>query len=74
MPQRIPEPEYPGHFLVRKVNKMGAFRFKGRQPYLSDALIHEHVGLEEIDDGLWSVYFYNVLLARLDERDFRFRG
>lgn len=32
------------------------------------------VGLEETDDGLWSVYFYDVLLARLDERDFRFRG
>ncbi len=22
-------------------------------------------------DGTWSIYFYDVLLARLDERDFR---
>ena len=22
-------------------------------------------------DGIWSIYFYDVLLARLDERDFK---
>ena len=26
------------------------------------------VGLEEVDDRLWSVYFCHVLLARIDER------
>lgn len=74
MPKRVPQPEYPGHFLVRKVNKMGAFRFKGHQPFISDALIHEHVGLEETADGVWSLYFYNVLLGRISERDFKLRG
>ena len=28
-----------------------------------------HIGLEEIDDGIWSIYFGMILLARLDERD-----
>ena len=27
--------------------------------------------MEETADGIWSVYFYDVLLARLDERDFK---
>jgi hypothetical protein len=27
--------------------------------------------LEETADGIWSISFYDVLLARLDERDFR---
>jgi hypothetical protein len=27
--------------------------------------------LEETADGLWSISFYDVLLARLNERDFK---
>ena len=28
-----------------------------------------HLGLEETDDGVWSIYFGTVLLAKVDERD-----
>jgi hypothetical protein len=35
---------------------------------VSSVLAEEHVGLEEIDDGLWAVYFANYLIGRLDER------
>jgi hypothetical protein len=31
-------------------------------------LTAEHVGLEEIDDGVWNLLFGEVLLGRLDER------
>jgi hypothetical protein len=27
-----------------------------------------------VDDGIWSIYFCNVLLARLDERDYSEAG
>jgi hypothetical protein len=27
------------------------------------------IGLEETDDGVWSIYFGTVLLAKVDERD-----
>ncbi len=74
MPEAIPEPEYPGHFLPRKVSNSGTFRFKHRQLFLSDTLLQETVGMEETDDGIWAIYFYDVLLARLDERDFKLRG
>jgi hypothetical protein len=30
-----------------------------------------HVGLEEIEDGIWSLYFGQVLLGRIDEREMR---
>ena len=36
-------------------------------------LKQHHIGLEEIDDGIWSIYFNRVLLARLDERDYVIR-
>jgi hypothetical protein len=38
------------------------------------ALLQAWIALEETDDGMWSIYFYDVLLARLDERDFKLRG
>ena len=69
-PKRMPEPDYPGHFLVRLVSNAGTFRFQSRQVFLSNALKQRYIGLEEIDDGIWSIYFYDVLLARMDERDF----
>jgi transposase InsO family protein len=68
-PRRIPEPEYPGHYQVRLVSNAGTFRFQCQQIFLSQALKQVSIGLEETDDGVWAVYFYNVLLARFDERD-----
>jgi len=38
------------------------------QRFLSAALAQHDIGLEEIEDGVWSIYFYDTLLARLDER------
>lgn len=68
LPTQIPSPEYPGHYLLRKVCNAGTFRFKSAQPFLSNALKQEWIGMEETEDGVWSVYFYNVLLCRWDER------
>jgi hypothetical protein len=63
------EPEYPGHFQPRLVSNAGTFRFQCQQLFLSDALKQKWIGLEEVDDGIWGIYFYDVLLARFDERD-----
>ncbi len=68
-PVRIPPIEYPGHFLIRRVGVDGNFRFRGRALFLTKTLSHLPVGLEEVDDGLWSIYFGAVLIARLDEHD-----
>lgn len=67
-PARILEPEYPGHFEVRRVRSGGEIKFKGQLPYLSQALSGQPIGLEPIDDGIWSVVFANTLLGRYDER------
>ena len=50
------------------------FRLHHRPIFLSEALIDEHIGLEETGEGVWSVFFYDVLLGRLDERDYKVRG
>ena len=67
-------PEYPGHFVVKRVTDAGTFRFQHRLLYIANALVNQHIGLEETDDGAWAIHFNTVLLATLDERDFVIRG
>ena len=64
---RVPAPEYPGHFECRRVSKAGEIKLHTRPLYVGRPLAGETVALEEVDDGLWSLYFYDVLLARVDE-------
>ena len=71
LPAQLPEPNYAGHMQVRWVSNAGTFRFKHRQIFLCRPLIHEYIALEERADGIWSIYFYDALVARLDERDGR---
>lgn len=71
MPLAVPDPDYPAYWEKRWVSKAGTFRFKKRQLFLSQALRHEWIAFEEVADGVWSLYFYDRLLARLDERDFK---
>src|ERR1019366_973430 len=73
-PSRLPHPEYPGHYLVKKITTGGTFRFQQKLLYIANSLVDQHIGLEETDDGVWSIYFNTVLLATLDERDYIIRG
>ena len=74
MPKRLPKPEYPGHCRVRRVRANGIVHFRDHDLFLSQVLIGHDVAFEEIGDRLWSVYFYDLLLARLDERTFELSG
>ncbi len=49
-------------------------RLKAKQPFLSNALADEHIGLEEGGDGLWNIVYYKTLLGRIDERTRRITG
>ena len=52
----------------------GTFRFQHRLIYLANALVDQPIGLEETDDGVWSIYFNTVLIGTLDERDLSCTG
>lgn len=68
-PRRVPEPVYPGHFEVRTVGRGGEIRWRGDRFFLSQCLGGERVGLEEVDDGVWSIHFAGKLLGRFHERE-----
>jgi putative transposase len=67
-PTQLPEVSYPGHFEVRHVASNGTISVGGRAYFLSETLDQQDVGLEEIDEGLWTVYFVDVPIARLNAR------
>jgi transposase InsO family protein len=69
----LPPVEYPGHFIVKRVTNAGTIRPRKRLLFLANALKQHPVGLEEIDDGVWSIHFCRVLLGRVDERDYIIR-
>ncbi len=73
-PTPLPPIEYPGHFLVKKVTTGGTFRFQHKLLYIANSLVDQPLGLEETDDGRWSIYLNTVLIATLDERDYIIRG
>lgn len=73
-PERLYDPEYPGYFEVRRVRHNGDIKFKGQRCFVSLALAGQLVGLEPVDDGVWSLIFYETLLGRLNEKTRRIYG
>lgn len=67
-PEREPELSYPGHFKRLRVCANGCLKWRDRFVFVSRVLAGEPLGLEAIDDGVWSVHFGPILLARFDER------
>jgi putative transposase len=65
-PPHIPKPEYPEHFEIRRVSHNGYIGWRAQRIFVSLSLAHEHVALEEVDDGLWSLHFYHQQLGRFD--------
>lgn len=68
LPPRLPSLEYPGHMEVRLVSTTGCISWRGVQVFLAAPLAGEYVAFEEVGDGLWTVQFADVALARYDER------
>jgi putative transposase len=73
-PERITAPVYPAHMEVRRVSTAGTFRLHARQPFLSQALRNEYIGLEEVADGIWNIVYYQTLLGKIDERSLLITG
>jgi transposase InsO family protein len=71
MPSKIPRIEYPDRFEVRSVSANGGIRWSKGWVNVSTVCIGEYVGLEEIDDGVWNVYFGALRLGRFLERQMK---
>ena len=74
MPSKLPPLEYPDRFEVRYVSANGGIRWNRRWVNVSTVCVGEYVGLEEIDDGIWDVYFGPLKLGRLERAPHAYRG
>lgn len=70
-PKHLPKLHYPDYFEVRKVSSNGVVYWHNKMVYVSHLLKGEPVGLEQVDDGIWNVYFGPITLGRFDERDIK---
>ena len=60
---------YPLHFKVLKISTNGAARWGAYNwLFISNAAIGRYVGVEETNNGIWNVYYRNVLLGYMDEK------
>ena len=66
--QEVGQAEYPSVFEVRSVKGNGVFNWRGQVVFLGEALSGERVGLAEVADGCWGVYFCRQALGIVDER------
>ena len=71
MPHKPPPFESPDRFEVRYVSANGGIRWNRQWVNVSTTCAGAYVGLEEIDDGVWHVYFGPLTLGRLLERHLR---
>jgi putative transposase len=63
-PDTIPEVEYPGHYHRRRVRHNGEIKWLGHTFAVGHAFYKETVGLSEVGDDCWDIYFGPLLLGR----------
>lgn len=71
MPARVESYDYPGHYIVCFVSKPGTIRIVGNQCFVSSTVVHDYVGLEEVDDGIYDVFHRFYHIGRYDGRENR---
>lgn len=68
-PSRLPKPEYPGWWEVRRVNAAAnTISWRNNVVKVNDALGGEDIAFEPVDDGLWRIHFYKFVIGVFDER------
>jgi len=73
LPNRLTHFDYPCHFEVRRVSKNSGIRWRNQHVQVSTTLADEYIGFEEVKDGIYNVYFCELLIGRFHENDLRIR-
>lgn len=65
-PDVLPPIEYDSELQVRQVKNNGRIRVKGRHFFVGKAFTGQPVGLHQIGEGVWDVYYCHQKIARVD--------
>lgn len=66
-PSRIDQPRYTADVTVRRVRTNGDIKWKGNRVFISEALIGEPIGLKQISERTWAIYYGPLEIGMLDE-------
>jgi transposase InsO family protein len=69
LPRRIKPYAYPENYLVRRVSRCGTIRVLHKQVFVSQTLNEDYVGLEEVDDGVYDLFFCFYHIGRYHLRE-----
>ena len=71
-PERVPGFDYNSNMKVLKVTQNGAIRWKSYYwVYLTAALKGKYVGIEDLGNKIWKVFYRDVFLGYFSENDIR---
>jgi putative transposase len=65
-PARLPELVYPEGVVLRRISHNRYLKWSGERTFISEVLSRENVGLLEIDEDLFEVYYGPLLLGWLE--------
>jgi len=65
-PRRVPQLEYGDEMEIRSVSQQGSVKWKGERTFISEVFAYEQLGLKEVDERWWEVYYGPIILGWLD--------
>lgn len=68
MPSKLPIVQYDTDFTVRQVKRNGVFKWQGKEMYISQVLAEQPVGLKQISENRWSIYYSFYQLGYWNQR------
>jgi putative transposase len=73
MPESLRPPDYGNDFVARSVSVNGLFSWRGTKLRVSKLLADQPVGLKQIDEDEWELFYGPVLLGYVLSRDSKIR-
>ena len=66
LPATLLPVEYDAEFEVRRVQENGRIKFQGLHLFVGKGFSGEPVGLRQVADGVWNVYYCHQRIVRID--------
>jgi putative transposase len=67
-PERVGDPEYPSEFELRRTGARGELSFSGKRLCMGETLTSQVIGIEEVSDGCWQLWFGPIYLGTLVQK------
>ena len=73
LPSRVASFQYPRSFQTRRVNNSGDISWHEGRVFVSEVFRNEEIGLEQMDEDVHRVFFWNTELGEFNSAEMRFR-